>query len=363
MLIKNIPEVLQHINELDELAMRRSRLYNVVCDILNSADVYMDKTFVEKQKEKYGDLYIKGILSHVIQVDPDLIEDDLVKELAENLTVLDDNYYNNMVVKAFSRIHDTYIGCAHISTKAVDRDYVDFCKSPKVTGAIPACPRLYYSPKALKIAQLWIHDEVWMTISPNEVYTMEEQIKHAKGRVLTCGLGIGYFAIMAAAKPEVSSVTVIENNESVIRIFEEAIKRLFDEKITSKVEIKCCDAYKYLYDLADGSYDYCFIDLWQGVLDTEHYFKAVHATAKFKRMRYEFWIEDSFISRFREEVLAAMANTAADIPLNPFIFPFVNNVIIGSVDGVDKWLQSNSLRSHIHSTVRKISREAMDQIE
>lgn len=46
---------------------------------------------------------------------------------------------------------------------------------------------------------------VWMSITPNEIFTMEKDIEQASGRVLTLGCGMGYFAYMAARKEEVIS--------------------------------------------------------------------------------------------------------------------------------------------------------------
>ena len=34
----------------------------------------------------------------------------------------------------------------------------------------------------------------WMSVSPNEVFTMEKPIKNAKGKVITLGCEMGYFA-------------------------------------------------------------------------------------------------------------------------------------------------------------------------
>lgn len=58
-----------------------------------------------------------------------------------------------------------------------------------------------------------------MSVTPNEIETMRAPIARAHGRVLTFGLGIGYFAFMAASKADVESVTVVEREAAVIRLF------------------------------------------------------------------------------------------------------------------------------------------------
>lgn len=363
MLIKNNTKLLHYINELHETYMRRSRLYTIVVDILNNAKVSVDAETVKEYKKEFGEYYIKGIIAEILQVDPYLIDNGLVKEIADNLTVLDDKYYENLYVKTMCDKMEIVSGSAVLKSNTIEAGDVDFCKSPLTSGDLPPAPRVYYAPEDIKIYQLWIHDDLWMTLSPNEVCTMELPVDMARGKVLTCGLGIGYYAIMAAAKDEVDSVTVVENNESVIRIFNEYIKPLFPSEITAKIQIEQSDAYTFLYDLKDGKYDYCFIDLWQGVYDSEHYFKAIHATAKFKKMRYDFWIEDSFLAMLREEIFNAMICTAVGEPVNNFIFPFVEKTIIGSKEGVDLWLAPHHIRKHVYSCIRKVSREAMDTIE
>lgn len=46
-------------------------------------------------------------------------------------------------------------------------------------------------------------NSTWMSVSPNEVFTMEKPIKNAKGKVLTLGCGMGYFAYMASINEDV----------------------------------------------------------------------------------------------------------------------------------------------------------------
>lgn len=46
----------------------------------------------------------------------------------------------------------------------------------------------------------------WMSVSPNEINTMKQPIRNAKGKVLTLGCGMGYFAYMASLKADVESI-------------------------------------------------------------------------------------------------------------------------------------------------------------
>jgi AraC-like DNA-binding protein len=59
-----------------------------------------------------------------------------------------------------------------------------------------------------------------MSITPNEIVTMREPVARASGRVLTLGLGLGYYAYMVHLKEDVTDVTVVEREQAVIDLFE-----------------------------------------------------------------------------------------------------------------------------------------------
>ncbi len=51
------------------------------------------------------------------------------------------------------------------------------------------------------IPTFFIDRKVWMSLAPIEVQSCAVAIAMAEGRVATAGLGMGYFALRAAAKP------------------------------------------------------------------------------------------------------------------------------------------------------------------
>ena len=60
---------------------------------------------------------------------------------------------------------------------------------------------------------------VWMTVTPNEINTIQPAVQQTRGKVLTYGLGLGYYAFHALLREDVSSVTVVEKNPQVIDVF------------------------------------------------------------------------------------------------------------------------------------------------
>jgi len=142
-------------------------------------------------------------------------------------------------------------------------------------------------------------DRCWMSITPNEIVTMREPVEKASGRVLTLGLGLGYYAYMVHIKENVTDVTVVEREQAVIDLFEKTLLPQFDHP--EKIRIVQADAFSYLEGLADGEYDYCFADIWQNPLDgMEDYLHCRTLGNTFRKMRCDYWIEESFLGHLEQ---------------------------------------------------------------
>jgi len=131
----------------------------------------------------------------------------------------------------------------------------------------------------------------WMLITPNEINTMKEPISRAHGRVLTYGLGLGYFAFMCADKWDVESVTVVERDGRVIDLFERFIRPLIKNK--NKIRIVCADAFEYAENEAGkGGFDFIFADIWHDAGDGVELYKRFktleHCCPK---AEFAYWIE------------------------------------------------------------------------
>ena len=99
----------------------------------------------------------------------------------------------------------------------------------------------------------------WMTLTPVDLDTCEEAIAAAHGKVITFGLGLGYYAYMAARKPEVESVTVVEKSEDVIKLFKTYI--LPQLECADKIRIVNADAFLYAkHTMPTEHFDYAFVD-------------------------------------------------------------------------------------------------------
>ena len=131
--------------------------------------------------------------------------------------------------------------------------------------------------------------KAWMSITPNEIFTMENSIKEAFGNVLTLGCGMGYFAYMVSEKDDVSHVTIVEKEQDVIDLFTNFILPQFAHK--DKITIIKADAFDYMEQLKDGKYDFCFADIWTGHNDTVPYLKLKKLCKRFQQMKLSYWMK------------------------------------------------------------------------
>ena len=151
----------------------------------------------------------------------------------------------------------------------------------------------------------------WMTLTPVDLDTCDEAIDRAHGRVITFGLGLGYYAYMTSQKESVTSITVIEKSEQVIALFKKYILPQFEN--ADKVRIINADAFEYAeFDMPKEDYDYAFVDTWRDASDGAPMYKKMKALEHLSpKTEFSYWIENFLISRLRAEKFSELADTTA----------------------------------------------------
>ena len=130
---------------------------------------------------------------------------------------------------------------------------------------------------------------VWMTVTPNEINTIQPVVRESRGKVLTYGLGLGYYAFHALLREDVSSVTVVEKNPQVIDVFRRLLLPFFPRQ--NDLHIIEADAFDYAANTMPGeAFDTVFTDLWHDVADGIPLFKRMKALET-PGPRYFYWIE------------------------------------------------------------------------
>ena len=155
-------------------------------------------------------------------------------------------------------------------------------------------PRVGYFEEEFEYLAVLENNNEWMLITPNEINTMQSVIDEVKGDVVAFGLGLGYFAYMASIKDDVNSVTIVERDENVIKLFEENILPCFSNK--EKIKIVRSDAFEFAKDME--GYDYAFVDLWHDVSDGVDLYLKMRSMEK-EKIKYRYWIEESLLSWIR----------------------------------------------------------------
>ena len=153
-------------------------------------------------------------------------------------------------------------------------------------------PRIGFFQKDFKYPGIYYKNRLWMSVTPNEINTMNKPIENANGRVLTFGLGLGYFIYMCSLKDTVDKITVVEIDKDVITLFKKYILPKFEHK--DKIEIINMDAYEYINSINDDDYNYIFIDIYHDASDgLLTYNKFKKSVSKFKNTLVDFWIMDT----------------------------------------------------------------------
>lgn len=111
----------------------------------------------------------------------------------------------------------------------------------------------------------------WMTVTPNEIRTMQDAVDAACGHVLVYGLGLGYFAYMVSMKEAVQTVTVVDVDEAVITLFKRHIWPQFPETASRKIMVVQQDAFAHAeqtqFRRQGRPCDVVFTDLWHDAGD------------------------------------------------------------------------------------------------
>ncbi|MCQ2815082.1 MAG: hypothetical protein MJ227_02175 [Bacilli bacterium] len=206
-----------------------------------------------------------------------------------------------------------------------------------------------FSQKAIPFIALNENGKTWMSITPNEINTMQKGIKESDGNVLVAGLGLGYYPFMISLKENVKSITIIENNQIVIELFTKYLLPQFPNK--KKIKIIHCDAIEFIKN-NQTKYDYAYIDLWHNPNDgLPIYLQIKKIENKSKVNKFGYWLEEGIKQLYRrcfliviEEILNGATEkdfkksfNDIDKVINKLYFE-TKNVTFNSYDDIIKFL-------------------------
>lgn len=152
-------------------------------------------------------------------------------------------------------------------------------------------PKIGAADHGFKVPSVYINDEEMMSFATEMISGMKPFAEKAKGKVLVLGCGMGYFAYLVSLKDEVESVTIIERDPQVVKMFNELILPKFEN--SSKITVKEEDALAFMENCEDGAFDYCLADIWGSLVNVLPYMLLKKICSKFSKTQIDYYAEEN----------------------------------------------------------------------
>ena len=167
------------------------------------------------------------------------------------------------------------------------------CNDFLVTRDGRMIPQLGFFMREFSFPGVLENGREWMTLMPNETVTSKQAIEKSHGKVLTFGLGLGYFAYMAARKSEVESVTVVDLSADAIALFEQNL--LPQMECRDKIKVVHADAFAFAEQhYPRDEFDFVFADIWHDVSDGKDLYLRFKQLERLNgHIEYTYWLENS----------------------------------------------------------------------
>ena len=275
--------------ERAKIERRSERFLTRIAGFLNDCPDCIDAARVqETARELKTDLHEAYLL--LLAGAMDLYADRPVREryLSESVIRCDPAIYRSDPYRQTIRILPAREGEWELCTAAYAPYELFVCGDMEALPDGRILPRLGYFAEPFSYPCVLQGGREWMSVKPNEIETMQKPLSRAHGHVCAYGLGMGYFAFMASEREQVRSVTVVERDPAVIRLFEAQLLPQFPHG--DKIRVIRADALAYAQ--TENGHDFVFADLWHDVSD------GLPLWARLKRLEragceYAYWIEDT----------------------------------------------------------------------
>lgn len=246
---------------------------------------------------------ISAILSTSLGLEFDNDEDRriLMDYFTPSIRILDKTKYENNPYYKNIHLEDLKDGSWEIKWEEYKPYQAVICDDIIIEDDFREIPPLGFFPEGFRFPAILEDGNEWMTLTPVDLDTCEEAIEAAHGRIITFGLGLGYYAYMASEKEEVESVTVIELSEDVIRLFKTHILPQMPNR--HKIRIVNADAFEYAEKIMPSEdFDLAFVDTWRDASDGAPMYKRMKALESYNpKTNFLYWVENFLRSRIRAE--------------------------------------------------------------
>lgn len=211
--------------------------------------------------------------------------------IKDNIHELDINEYKNNPYFKNIKINNKRINNIEIKNLSY-KPYEGFISDDFKFNYNKEITSIGYFKEEFKYPAILENNRIWMLITPNEINTMKPHIEKAKGNILVCGLGLGYYPYLASLKDEVKSITILETNKDIIDLFKKEILPQFENNNKIKIINESCYSYLKKNSL---NFDYTFIDIYHDPID------GILPFIKLSKLKINksFWLTNGLIAMLR----------------------------------------------------------------
>ena len=274
--------------------------YNSYFDIVNTEEIKNSKneletylnTFlnffsIDKEELENKEIIEKSIIPAITKIDSSIFINDPYYKTIKIDSIKDNKYFLGNIK------YHPYQSFASNDALILDNDY--YREISKIS----------YLDHKIEFPAIIRDNIIWMSITPSEILTMSPSIKRSHGKVITFGLGFGYYPFMCSLKDDVESITIIEYDQNIINLFKKHILPLFPNK--EKIKIVHADAFEYLKENnINELFDFAYIDIWHDGEDGLPLYIRFKKYEENKNCKIEYWLEDSIISIARRCLLVVI---------------------------------------------------------
>ena len=244
---------------------------------------------------------IVGLLSEIFALDFEKSEDRRITMdyLTPSVRILDKTKYENNPYYKNIKLDNLKDGSWEIKIEEYKPYQAVICDDMIINEDFSEVPPLGFFTESFSFPAILENGNEWMTLTPVDLDTCEEAIAAARGRVVTFGLGLGYYAYMVAQKEDVESVTVVELSADVIKLFKTHILPKMENG--HKIRIVNADAFEYAENVMPSeNFDLAFVDTWRDASDGAPMYERMRALEKYsENTKFLYWIENFLRSRLR----------------------------------------------------------------
>lgn len=304
------------IEELIRIRQRNNDYAWMLCDYLDQNPCAITKELMDESNpggilpdEVIYTALLSGFCGLDIEKNPDdgILMNDYFRQSVKKLDAkayAEDPYYKNI------RIPNVKFGNWELKYEHYKAYEAFVCDEMILEPDFKEIQRIGFFDEDFSYPAVMEDGHEWMAIKPNETETIRFAVESAHGKVVTFGLGMGYYPYLVHLKSNVDSITIVERSEDVIALFKTHIMPQFAHP--EKVRIVCSDAFEYAEkQMPAENYDYAFADTWRDVSDgLAMYLRMKKLEYLSPKTEFSYWVEESLLSGYRWQMFDTIIDNA-----------------------------------------------------